>query len=168
MALQITSSSSNRLSFTLTDTQANTSLSLSDSVSSTTSYTYGTGINQITNTATITGVLSSGGSNQIDLYAFNQTTFDSSQSVQFTGVKNFSVYNTSSTEGYDFAISATGANACTNLFNGGSGNLLVKPNSGFTYNDPYSGFTVSTGQRYVYLNDLGSGVTYKVFVLGLD
>ena len=168
MALQITASSSNKASFTLSDTQANTSLSLTDSISSVTSYTYGTGINEVTNGATITGVLSSGGSTQIDLYAFNQTTFDSSQSVQFTGVKNFSVYNTSSTEGYDFTVCATGTNACTNLFNGGSGNLLVKPSSGFTYNDPYSGFTVSTSQRYVYLDDLGSGVTYKVFVLGLD
>ena len=63
---------------------------------------------------------------------------------------------------------STSSNACTNLFNGGSGNLLVKPYSGFTYNDPYDGFVVSTSQRYVYLDDLGSGVTYKIFVLGLD
>jgi hypothetical protein len=168
MALEITSSSSNRLSFTLTDTQLNTSLSLNDSISSVTSYTYGTGVNEITNAATITGVLPSGGSTQVDLYSFPQTTFDSSQSIQFTGVKNFSVYNTSTTEGYDFTVASTGSNACTNLFNGGSGNLLVKPYSGFTYNDPYDGFVVSSGQRYVYLDDLGSGVTYKIFVLGLD
>ena len=168
MALSISSSKASSINFTLTQTNGNQSVSISDSASSAISYDYGSGVSQITNASSIIGVLPSGGSTQIDLYALPQPTFDAIQIVEFTGVKNFSVYNTSTTEGYDFTVASTGSNACTNLFNGGSGNLLVKPYSGFTYNDPYDGFVVSTSQRYVYLDDLGSGVTYKIFVLGLD
>lgn len=168
MALSISSSASFQTSFSLTESQGNESISLNNSNSASNSFTYGSGSNQITNAVAVTGTLTSGGSVQIDLYNISQTTFSSTQSVQFTGVKNFTVYNTSSTRGYDFTIRATGTSACTNLFNGGSGNLLVKPYSIFTQNDPYDGFVVSASQRYIYLNDRGSGVSYKLFVLGLD
>jgi hypothetical protein len=171
MAIEITAPSTSNTSFTISETNGNTIVSLTDSSSLTNSYTYeasGSGLRAITNVAAITGTLTSGVSTQVDLYSFDQKTIDSNQSIVFTGVKNFTVYNTSTTEGYDFAIQATGTNACTNLFNGGSGNLLVKPYSSFSYNDPYVGFTVSSSQRYIYLDDLGSGVSYKVFVFGLD
>ncbi len=168
MALSITSSYTNKLSFTLTETNGNESASLTDSKSLSSSFTFGSGNNEVENAAVVTGVLSSGGVTQVDLYSVPQTTFGSTQNIAFTGVKHFGVYNESTTEGYDFTVQATGSNACTNLFNGGSGNLLVKPYSSFSYNDPYDGFVVSTGQRYVYLADQGSGVSYKLFVLGLD
>lgn len=168
MALSIATSKVSSVNFTLTETNNAESITLTDSMSSSASYTYGTGINQITNAASITGLLPSGGSVQIDLYSFPQTTFNTTQNIQFTGIKNFTVQNNSTTEGYDFAVRATGASACTNLFNGGSGNLLVKPYSNFSYNDPYTGFVSSSSNRYVYLDDLGSGVLYKVMVLGLD
>ena len=168
MALTISSSVSVTANFSLTETDSGESISLSDSRSSSTSYTYGSGNNQITNAVSVTGQLSSGGFVSIDLYSLSQTTFGSTQSIQFTGIKHFNVFNTSTTAGYDFFVRATGTNACTNLFNGGTGNLIVKPYSSFCYNDPYSGFVVSTGQRYIHLNDGGSGVAYKLIVLGLD
>lgn len=168
MALSISSSKTASLNFSLTETGGNESITLTDSMSSSISYSYGSGNNQITNAASLTGVLSSGGSVAIDLYSFPQTTFNTTQNIQFTGIKNFTVQNDSTIEGYDFTIQATGSNSCTNLFNGGSGNLVVKPYSSFSYNDPYSGFVSSSSQRYIYLNDLGSGVSYKVIVLGLD
>lgn len=171
MAIEITAPFTSNISFTITETLGNTSVSLTDSSSSTNSYTYeasGSGLRAITNAVAITGVLDSGLSTQIDLYSIDQKTINSTQNITFTGIKNFTVYNTSTTEGYDFAVQATGSNACTNLFNGGSGNLLVKPYSSFSYNDPYTGFVCSTSNRYVYLEDLGSGVSYKLFVFGLD
>lgn len=168
MALSITSTSTNSTSFTISDIVSSRTISSSDSKNASINYAYGTGINQVTNAASITGTLPSGGSYQIDLFSIDQSTFNSTQAVQFTGVKHFSVFNESSTNGYDFSIEATGTNSCTNLFNGGDGNLLIKPNGSFVYNDPYSGFAVSSSQRYVYLNDSGSGVSYKLFVLGLD
>lgn len=168
MSLSITATPVNKISYTLASTNGNQTVSLSDSKNMSVVYTYGSGDKQVTNAVTITGVLTSGESTQIDLYSINQTSFDATTSVVFTGVKNFTVYNESTTEGYDFAVQATGTNACTNLFNGGSGNLLVKPYSAFTYNDPFTGVSVGSSQRYVQLADQGSGVTYKLIVLGLD
>lgn len=168
MALSITSTYTNKISFTLSDDSGTSSTSLNDSKNLNSSFTYGSGNNNATNGVSVTGVIPSGSVSQIDLYAMPQSTFGSTQNIAFTGVKHFSVYNESTTEGYDFTVQATGSSACTNLFNGGSGNLLVKPYSSFSYNDPYDGFVVSTGQRYVYLADQGSGASYKLFVLGLD
>ena len=168
MALSITATTSNSITFSLTETNSTEVITLTDSASSSKAYSYGSSDDNIANAVSVTGLLSSGDSTQIDLYALDQTTFGTTQSIQFTGVKNFTVFNTSETEGYDFAVTATGSNSCTNLFNGGSGNLLVKPYSCFSYNDPYSGFVVSTSQRYVYLDDAGNGAGYKLIVFGLD
>ena len=168
MALTISAVNSLTSNFSLTESESTKNLSLSDSSTVSCNFSYGVSGNQVTNAASATGVITSGGSVQIDLYSLDQTTFNSTQPISFTGVKNFSVFNLDTEEGYDITISATGTDACTNLFNGGSGNLLVKPTSGFIYNDPFSGFVVSSGNRYVYLNDSGSGVTYSVLVFGLD
>lgn len=168
MALSISAGKISATNFSLTESNGNESITLSDSLSSTNSFTYGSGSMEITNAVSLTGVISSGGFARIDLYSIPQTTFNFTQNVAFTGVKNFSIQNLATTKGSDFAVVATGTNSCTNLFNGGSGNLLVKPYSGFSYNDPHTGFIVSSSQRYVYLNDAGSGVNYKLFVLGLD
>jgi len=168
MALSISAGKISSTNFSLTESNGNESITLSDSLSSTNSFTYGSGTMQITNAVSVTGAIPSGGFTRIDLYSIPQTTFNYTQNISFTGVKNFSIQNLATTEGSDFAITATGTNACTNLFNGGSGNLLVKPYSGFSYNDPHTGITVSASKRYLYLNDAGSGVNYKLFILGLD
>lgn len=166
MGLSISATTSTSLSYSLSESNGSETITLADSASSSKAYSYGG--SSITNACSITGIISSGDSTQIDLYSLDQTTFGTTQSIQFTGVKNFTVFNTSETEGYDFTVAATGSNACTNLFNGGSGNLLVKPYSSFSYNDPYSGFVVSTSQRYVYLDDAGNGASFKLVVFGLD
>ena len=168
MVLSITATPVNKITYTLSSSNGNQNVSLTDSKNMSVNYTYGSGNNQITNAVTMTGVLSSGQSTQIDLYSLSQTSFVATTNVVFTGVKNFTVYNESTTEGYDFSVQATGTNACTNVFNGGSGNLLVKPYSAFTYNDPFGGANVSSSQRYVYLADQGSGVNYRLIVLGVD
>jgi hypothetical protein len=168
MSNNIASSVGNSISFSMSEVNGDETLTLTDSASEFRTYLYGIGTDKITNIVSYTGVLPSGGTNQIDLFSLPQTTFKYTQNIEFTGVKYFAIFNTDSDYGYDFNITATGINACTNLFNGGSGNLVVKPDSSFSYNDKYDGFAVSSNQRYVYLNDAGSGVHYKLFVLGLD
>lgn len=168
MSITISAAYINKNTFSLTDSNGNESTRINDSRNQSVEYTYGSGDNQVTNATSVTGILASGGSTQIDLQAISQRTFNGSQSISFTGIKNITVYNQSSAEGYDCIIAATGSNACTNLFNGESGNLIIKPLSDFSYNDPFTGVEVSASQRYLYLNDQGSGVTYKVMILGLD
>lgn len=168
MTLSITATPVNKIGYTLSSVDNDHVTSLVDSTNMSINYTYGSGDKKITNAITITGELTPGQSSQIDLHAISQLSFNATNTVVFTGVKNFSVYNESTTKGYDFAVQATGSNACTNLFNGGSGNLLVKPYSAFTYNDPYTGCIVNSSQRYIQLADKGSGVNYKLVILGLD
>lgn len=168
MAFTISASRSVSANFALVETNGNESLSLSDSTSSSSAYLYGVSGNEVSNAVAITGLLSSGGTTVIDLYSIPQTTFKTTQSIAFTGIKYIEIDNISTTEGYDFTVCATGTNPCTNLFNGGSGNLLVKPRSSFSYNDPFTGFIVSSTNRNIALDDGGSGVNYKIVIFGLD
>lgn len=162
-----TASVSDKVSFVLTETAGNETLTLSDSNNSSSSYTYGSGVNQITNAVAVTGILTSGSSLRLDLQSIPQTTFRTTQNINFTGVKNFTVFNTSTGNNQNFRIMATGTNACTNVFGGVSGNILIKPYSSYSTNDPFSGFAVSGTQRFIYLNATASGVSYKMFILGL-
>lgn len=157
----------NKLNISLSSTIGSMTTSFFDNNSLSSSYSYGSGNNQINNGVSITGTLSSGQSTRFDLTSISQNTFNSNQSISFTGIKHISVYNKSDTDGYEFTVMATGTNACTNLFNGGSGNLLIKPYSSFSYNSPYTAFITNTGQRYLYLTDTGSGTSYKIMILGL-
>ena len=96
-----------------------------------------------------------------------QETFGNSYNVAFTGVKHISIINKSETDGYDFNLRATGVDAFTNLFNGGSGTLTMKPYSVFSNNSPNYATPVTSGNKYLFMNDSGSGASYKVMVLGL-
>lgn len=161
--MNIVSSYVNKTSFSVEDS----SVSISDSNTLTSSYTYGSGTDQVTNCVSMTGVLSSGLSSLIDLTAIPQKTIGSTQNVAFTGIKHLSVYNKSETNGYNFTVCATGTNAFTNVFNGGSGNLMVKPLSSFSINSPVDAIPVSGTQKYLFLKDTGSGTSYKIVIFGL-
>lgn len=163
MSRSIVSSYINKLSISTEDGL----VSSSDSNSLTSSYTYGSGNSQITNCISLTGVLSSGLSTAIDLTAIPQQVFGNTYYVNFTGIKHISVMNKSESDGYDFNLCATGINAFTNLFNGGSGNLTIKPYSIFSQNSPNYATPVASGNKYLFMKDSGSGTTYKVMILGL-
>lgn len=168
MALGITANSNKIINFTLTETADGKTISQADTKSLTNAYTYGSGENQITNAVGVTGSLPSGTYSTIDFQSLSQTTFNSTVSVNFTGIKHVSIFNTSTGNGYDFVVRATGTNAFTNLFNGGSGGIQIKPYGYFSYDDPNTGTTVASNNKTLHLDDGGSGVSYKIFVLGLD
>jgi len=168
MSISITASNAIKTSVSLSDTQSNTISTLTDSKNNYVSFTYGSGYNQISNAGSITGVLPSSGSYQIDFQSITQPIFGSNQNINFSGIKQLSIYNESTQYGYDLSITATGSNACTNVFNGESGNFILKPYSVFNYTDVHYGFEISASQRYLQLNDQGSGVTYKIIVMGVE
>lgn len=163
MSTSIVSSYINKLTVSMEDGTA----SSYDSNSLSSSYTYGSGNAQITNAVSITGILSSGLSTLINLTSVPQKTFAGTQNISFTGIKHISIINKSESNGYDFNICATGTNAFTNLFNGGSGNLTVKPYSTFSHNSPNYAIPVTSSNKNLFLKDSGSGTTYKVMILGL-
>jgi hypothetical protein len=166
MTITVSASSLVKTSFNFTETESSTIRSENESVTASRAYTYGSGDFEIDAAVKSTGVLPSGGFVILDITAMTNTSFGITSTVPFSGIKTITIQNTSTVKNRDISIRATGANAFTNLFNGGSGNLLIKPYSSFTYNDPYK-LTVSSTQKNISLFDVsGSGATYEVCILG--
>lgn len=166
MTIVVTASSLVKTSFNFTETQSSTIRSENESVSANRAYTYGSGSFEIDGAVKTTGILPSGGSVILDVTAMSNTSFGITSTVAFSGIKTITVYNTSTVQNRDINIRATGSNAFTNIFNGGSGNLLIKPYSSFTYNDPYK-LATSPTQKNISLFDVsGSGATYEICILG--
>jgi hypothetical protein len=130
-------------------------------------FTYGSGNLEINAAVNSTGVLPSGGSVILNMRAITKNYFDLTSTVGFSGVKVICVANLATTSGIDIKIVATGVDGLTGLFNGGSGNLLIKPYGAFNYSDPYSGIRTSSTNAKLTLTDVsGSGASYSVAILG--
>lgn len=160
----------NDISFTLIRTGANTqseagSLGYSRTVNSS---TYGTGALGINYGAYASGSLDTGTNYVFDFKSFPKQAFGGIVNISFSAIKGLAVYNQETGYSYDLNIHATGSNALTGLFNGGSGNLLVKPYAVYQYGDPISGLSVSTSHRYLTLkNNSSSVIDWSVIVVGI-
>lgn len=164
---QVTARGFVELSYNFTDLSNNGKLESDSSITqNVAAFVYGSGEGQINAAVQNTGILSSGGFVNIDLTAVSKTILGYNSTISFTGVKAFCLVNDSSGRNKDIAIRATGTNAFTNLFNGGSGNMLVKPSAGFIYIDPY-GIPVTSGNKNIQIFDIGgSGASYTYSVFG--
>lgn len=128
--------------------------------------TYGAAGLLIDAAVTNTGILASGQTLTINLQSLTKTFLGYTSTVVLSGIKGFCVANLATASGQDINVRATGTNAFTNLFNGGSGNLLIKPYSAFIYTDPYK-TPVATGQKNVQLvNVSNTGIPYSYTVAG--
>jgi hypothetical protein len=153
--------------FYVKESSGNYSNVYTDKPDATASYTEGTGVFQINAVVKATGVLPSGATAQLDLTSLSRTQFGVTYTVPFSGIKAIQVNNLATASGLDINIRATGTGAFTNLFNGGSGNLLIKPYSAFAYGDPYGSLRTSPTQKNIQLrNTSNSGVPYSVTVFG--
>ena len=121
-------------------------------------------------------VLSSGQTLKIDFTSLSQTVWGSSFSINMTGIKSLGVYNQSTGLGYEVLLRASGSNALTEPFNGGSGNIYVKPDSTYIYSDPYFGIKVDSSNKFLYIFNEGgvpvsgpanTGVKISVIAVGV-
>ena len=135
------------------------------------SLTNGTGNFQINYGVISSGALPSGGKLYFDLQSFTKTSFDVSSSIQFSRVESIVVENNQPTGNIlyaDINIHATGGNAWTEPWNGGSGAQLIKPYSVWQYSDPISGAVVDGSNKDFTLEDVsGTGALYSVIVVGI-
>lgn len=162
-----TSSNTTRLSqtkFAFTEVSGGLTTSDSQSIANTTTYSYGTGNFQIDVGVKLTGILSSGGTQQFDLTSLNKSFLGISNTIALTGVKEVTILNVSSGLGYGFNVIATGGAGATQMFNG-SGNYTVNPLGSFSYGDPWGSFQTINGSTFT-LVDGGSGANYSIVVLG--
>lgn len=127
---------------------------------------YGSGVSEITLAVSNTGYLSSGSSINIDVRNLPKNILTYTSTASITGVKGFCIVNNSTDSSGNIAIRCTGTNAFTNLFNGGSGNIIVRPSAAFMYIDPY-GIPATTGNKNFQIVNVGnSGVSYTYSIFG--
>ena len=173
MAKSISAKSLSSIKYSFSDTDGGKSITDSDSTERRCEYTYGTGNFQVNSIVRNTGVVNSGDIIELDLASYPFSSIGLSGLVSYTSVKSILISNTSTDEGIDISVMATGANAAVDIFNGGSGNMLIKPYSSFMVNDPYSGVDVSTNSKLQIHNvATGSGsssgnASYSITVMGV-
>jgi hypothetical protein len=167
MTKTINATAVGKINYSYTDSTSTRSVVDSNSADNKATFTYGTGNLQVNMVARATGILSSGGTTTIDVTALSVNPLGVDYNVDFSGIKSIVISNDSTVEGYNFTVAATGSNGLTDMFNGGSGNLSLKPYGSYIYTDPFAGITVSPTNKDIQLIDGGSGVQYSVTVLGI-
>jgi len=167
MSTTATASLSNDISFTLTQLGSNNQ-NESASLAYSRSLSNGTGNLQINYGVVSSGTLPSGGKQYFDLQNLSKSVFGTSASIQFSKVKSIIVENRETTLGKDINIYSTGVSAFTEPFNGGSGNLLIKPYAAWNYSDPILGATVDGSNNEFTIEDVsGSGSLWTMIVVGV-
>lgn len=127
--------------------------------------TSGTGVGQANSVHYASGLLTSGITQQFDLFSLNRPLFGSTLTTNFSGgkVKVLNIENL--TSGLLLHFITTGSNAFSGTLMGGSG-LTIMPLSYLSMID-LSGFNITTGNRYFYLKNFNNtGVSYQISILG--
>lgn len=92
---------------------------------------------------------------------------DTTESRVFLHINGFVFENQATGSGDVLYVRATGSNAFTNIFNGGSGNLKINPYGTFQYLDYFGSCKVTGGNRLLYIyNDSSTGVDYSYMAVG--
>jgi len=141
-------------------------------------YNYGTGVigtgsgspsnSQVNLFVTSSGHVSGGEQVIIDFKSYNKYTLGSNYTLEFDELKGIVVENNSSGTGMSLNLVATGTDAFTNIFNGGSGNMQIHPLGTYMYTDLY-GTQVETNNKLLYINnDTVTGIDYTMIVVGVD
>lgn len=173
MAKSISAKSASLIKYSFSDTDGGKSITDSDSTERKCEYTYGTGNFQVNSIVRNTGIVDSGANIEIDFSSYPFSSIGLNGTVTYNSIKSILISNTSTDEGIDISVMATGTNAAVDIFNGGSGNLLIKPYSSFVVNDPYSGIDVSTNSKiHIHNVATASGSTsgnasYSITVMGV-
>lgn len=167
MSITTTSIISSDISFTMIDSGSN-----SQTETATLNYSQtlenGSGSLQANYGVITSGTLPSGGKEYLDFRSLTKTVFNADTTIQFSKIKSIVIENRSTAYANDITVAASGANALTELFNGGSGNVRVKPYAVYQYSDPISGVTVDATNKDLRIDDVdGSGVNWRLIVVGV-
>lgn len=89
--------------------------------------------------------------------------------ISMNNLKSVVVYNSSTSAGEDVLVRATGSNALTEVFNGGSGNISVKPSATYMYSDPYTGAVVDSSNKNFQIANNGTGtILIDIIAVGVS
>jgi len=169
MALNTTATISSDIIFQQQETDTNSNDNRQGSVSYSQALTDGTGslgINGVFNLQS--GLIDPSGSYFIDFSSLSQGIVGGTMTLTFNNIKSLCITNLSSTTGEDLSVRATGSNTFTEPFNGGSGNILVKPAASYVYSDPYTGATVDGSNKNLQIYNAGTGTgAFTIVAVGV-
>ena len=169
MAIQTTGTLSASIAWSQVDTNTYSRTTDSGSIACSLSIADGSGNSQANCIWTDTDTIPSGGTVQIDLLSLPRDIFGETATITFSRVRGLVFKNAETTAGRYFSIAATGLNAFTDPFAGGSGGMPVQPSCALPLFNSIAGYTVGTGNRYIYLEDTsGHGCSYSVALIGVS
>ena len=142
---------------------SNSNIVLQGSADYTTSLVSGSGtevrqIDSIYNVGSL--CICSGCTGVLDLRNLTQPAFGGSYTLALTGIKGLIITNQATGINEMLLVKATGTNAFTNIFHGGSGGpqgVKIGPGGVYFYSDPYAGTPVTASNSKFYLVNPGSG-----------
>ena len=104
--------------------------------------------------------IASGDTGVYDLRDLQQSSFGANYSLALTGIKGLIIKNHSTGLNEILTLKATGTNAFTNIFHGGSGGpqgVKIGPGGAYFYSDPFWGTPVTSSNSVLNLINVGSG-----------
>lgn len=132
----------------------------------------GTGVNQANKSFLSASSLGIGEKRQFDLFNLTRQMFGGNISTNFSGdfVKVLYVENLNTGIGQDLYLCATGTGGFTQLMGMSYLGQTIKPSSYAIFYDMIEGFPISTGERYLYLQDINnlSGINYELAIFGVS
>jgi len=121
----------------------------------------GSEVRQIDSIYNIGGLtIASGATGVYDLRNLSQDVFGSQYTLSLTGLKGLIIENRATGVNEVLLLKATGTNAFTNIFHGGSGGpegVKIGPGGAYFYSDPYAGTPVMATNSVLNLINAGSG-----------
>tara|TARA_R110002020_G_scaffold46539_26_gene132460 strand:- start:7131 stop:7637 length:507 start_codon:yes stop_codon:yes gene_type:complete len=166
MSTTCSSTIQNDISYTLVTTVGGQTQSETASLGYTQSLSNGLGSLQNNYGVTVSGNLAAGAVSYFNFEALSKEVFNASASINFSGIKSVAIQNTST--GNDLLVRATGSNALDEIFNGGTGNVRVKPYAVYSYSDPSTGAVVNSSNKNLQIKNAGSSTTaYQMIVVGV-
>ena len=169
MAVNTTATLSADIVFQQQETDSNSNDNRQGSVAYSHALTAGTGSLQINSVYNVqSGQVNPSTAYPIDFNSLSQGIVGGSMSLSFNNIKSLCITNLSTTTGEDLSIRATGSNSFSAPFNGGSGNILVKPSASYIYSDPYTGATVDGSNKNLHIYNAGTGTgAFTVVAVGV-
>ncbi len=156
------------IDFTALETNSLSRISDIGSVGASVSLSQGTGTEQIDCCWHDVRTASGNSSDFLDLSSLRFTLFDQEGTVSFNKIRGIIVKNQSESSGDIITIAATGSNAFTRPFNGGSGNQPVYAKSAANFYNPIEGWTVDSTHKYLSIrNETVSGINYEIAIVGV-
>lgn len=169
MSITTTATLTNTLTWTQTDESSRASTRDVVTVESSESLTNGTGNNQANTVWFGSGTLASGGSADIDLLDLTRNLFGSTLTTSLSGgsLKFCSIKNTATGVGQTINVTNAVTNGLSLYSNGLSSTVEVAPGGSMTISNP-AGWSVSTLERYLRINDEGQGASYEIGIVGVS